>query len=74
MHNEFTYIIHPPTEDDPGYAAFRAKVPEDSCQGETREAALASLREGIEMVLAYRREQGLPGLPAEVKQGMLSVE
>lgn len=73
MHNEFTYIIHPPMEDDPGYAAFCVEVPEASGQGDTREAALDNLREGIEMVLEYRREQGLRGLPAEVEQGMLSV-
>lgn len=73
MHNEFTYIIHPPTDDDRFFVAFCAEVPEANGQGETREAAIQNLREGIELILDYRREQSLSGLPADAEQGMMSV-
>ena len=58
MHNEFTYIVEPPTEGDRWYIAFCTEVPEANGQGETEAAAIDSLRSCIELLLDYRREEG----------------
>jgi predicted RNase H-like HicB family nuclease len=45
------------------FAAFCPEVPEANGQGKTREDCLESLAAAIELVLDYKREQGLENAP-----------
>ena len=49
MKNEFTAVIEPAEEG--GHFAYCPEVPEANGQGETREEALDSLSQAIELVL-----------------------
>ena len=61
MRNEFTAII----EQDAGwYIAYSPEVPGANGQGRSKDEALQSLREAIELILQDRREEGLRGVPA----------
>ena len=73
MRHEFTYIIEPPEDDDPWYLAFCPEVPEANGQGRTEEEAIESLKAAIEMMLDYRREQGLKGVPSTAKRGIVEI-
>jgi predicted RNase H-like HicB family nuclease len=71
MHHQFTYIVEPPEEDDPWYLAFCPEIPEANGQGKTEQEAIDSLRGSIELILQHRREEGLRGVPASAKRGMV---
>lgn len=73
MHNEFTYVIEPPTDDDPWFIAFCPEVPEANGQGKTESEAIGSLREAIELVLTQRREEGMGGHSAAARRGVVTV-
>ena len=62
MHNEFTAIVEPPTEDDPFWIAFCAEMPGANGQGDSEAQALDSLRSAIQLLLEMRREEGTRGL------------
>jgi len=65
MCNEFTAIVE---RNEKGLIAFCAEVPGANGQGDTREECLQNLREAIALVLQYRREESLRGLPADAAQ------
>ena len=60
MRNEFTAIIE---QDEGWHVAYSPEVPGANGQGRTKEEALQSLREAIELILQDRREEGLRGVP-----------
>jgi predicted RNase H-like HicB family nuclease len=63
MHNEFTAIVE---QDGPWYIAYCAEVPGANGQGKSREECLASLREGIVLILEHRREESLRAFRVEL--------
>jgi predicted RNase H-like HicB family nuclease len=73
MHNEFTYIVEPPTDDDPWFIAFCPELPEANGQGKTEKEAIDSLREAIELVLSQRREESMAGVSSSARRGVVSV-
>ena len=60
MRNEFTAIIE---QDDGWFIAYAPEVPGANGQGRTKEEALHSLSQAIELILLDRREDGLRGVP-----------
>ncbi len=56
MRNRYTAVIQ---RDGKWFIAFCPEVPEANGQGKTREECLESLAAAIELVLEYKREQGL---------------
>lgn len=50
------------------FTASCPEVPETNGQGRTREACMESLAAAIELVLDYRREQGLENAPRGAEQ------
>ena len=74
MHNEFTYILEAPTDDDPWYIAYCAEVPEANGQGKTEDEAIASLQSCIQLILQHRREQGLRGVPETARRGVVTID
>ncbi len=70
MRNEFTAIVE---QDGPWYIAYCAEVPGANGQGATREECLQNLREAIKLVLDYRLDESLRGLPPEAKPELLIV-
>ena len=60
MRNRYTAVIQ---KDGKWFVAFCPEVPEANGQGKTREECLESLAAAIELVLDYRREQGLEKAP-----------
>lgn len=60
MRNEFTAIIE---QDEGWHIAYSPEVPGANGQGRTKEDAMQSLREAIELILQDRREDGLRGVP-----------
>jgi len=60
MRNELTAIVE---QDGPWYVAYCAEVPGANGQGKTHVECLANLREGIALILEYRREKSVPTLP-----------
>jgi predicted RNase H-like HicB family nuclease len=71
MHNEFTAIIE---KDGKWHIAYCPEVPGANGQGESREEALDSLRDAIELVLEDRREDGLRGVPADADRAVVTLE
>lgn len=65
MRNEFTAVIETA---EGWYIAHSPEVPGANGQGRTRAKALESLREGIDLVLTDRREDGLRGVPPEAER------
>ncbi len=70
MHNEFTAIVE---KDGPWYVAYCAEVPGANGEGKSREGCLASLREAIALILDYRREESLHGLPPDARQELVVI-
>jgi predicted RNase H-like HicB family nuclease len=64
MRNEFTAIVE---RDGKWHLAYCPEVPGANGQGETREEALASLRDAIALILEDRREDGLRGVPDDAE-------
>lgn len=60
MRNEFTAIIE---QDEGWFIAYSLEVLGANGQGRTKDEAIQSLREAIELILADRREEGLRGVP-----------
>jgi predicted RNase H-like HicB family nuclease len=56
MRNRYTALVQ---RDGKWFIAFCPEVPEANGQGKTRQECLESLAEAIELVLDYKREQGL---------------
>jgi predicted RNase H-like HicB family nuclease len=70
MRNEFTAIIE---QAEGWYIAYAPEVAGANGQGRTRDEALASLREAIELILMDRREEGLRGAPPEAERATVVV-
>ena len=62
MRNEFTAIVE---QDEGWFIAYCPEVPGANGQGRTKDEALASFREAIELILADRLEEGLRGIPKD---------
>jgi predicted RNase H-like HicB family nuclease len=60
MRNEFTAIIE---QDEGWHIAYSPEVPGANGQGRTKEEAIKSLSQPIELILLDRREDGLRGIP-----------
>jgi predicted RNase H-like HicB family nuclease len=60
MRNEFTAIIE---QDEGWHIAYSPEVPGANGQGRTKNEAMKSLRDAIELILLDRREDGLRGVP-----------
>jgi predicted RNase H-like HicB family nuclease len=60
MRNEFTAIIE---QDEGWHIAYSPEVPGANGQGRTKEEAIKSLSQAIELILLDRREDGLRGIP-----------
>lgn len=71
MHNEFTAIVE---QDGKWHIAYCPEVPGANGQGESRDEALASLRDAIALILEDRREDGLRGVPADADRTVVTVE
>ncbi|MEM6799682.1 MAG: type II toxin-antitoxin system HicB family antitoxin [Planctomycetota bacterium] len=71
MHNEFTAIVE---FDGTWYVTYSPEMPGANGQGETRDAALQSLRDAVALILEDRRADGLRGLPADADQTVVTVE
>ena len=65
MHNEFTAIIE---RDGPWFIAYCAEVPGANGQGRSREECIENLCKAIALILEYRREESLRGLPPDALQ------
>ena len=71
MRNEFTAIVE---RDGEWYIAYCLEIPGANGQGRTREECLESLREGIALILADRREDALRGIPQDATRDVVVVE
>jgi predicted RNase H-like HicB family nuclease len=65
VHNEFTAIIE---RDGAWFIAYCAEVPGANGQGRSREECIENLRKAIALILEYRREESLRGLPPDARQ------
>ena len=65
MRNRYSAVVQ---RDGKWFIAFCPEVPEANGQGKTREECLDSLAAAIELVLDYRREQGLEKAPRGAEQ------
>jgi predicted RNase H-like HicB family nuclease len=70
MHNEFTAIVE---RDVPWYIAYCADVPGANGRGKSREECMANLRGAITLILDYRREESLRGLPPDANQELVTI-
>ena len=71
MKGEFTAIIESAPEG--GYWAICPEVPGANGQGETVEAAKASLREAIQLIFQDRLEDVQRGLPTDAIQSVVAI-
>lgn len=62
MHNEFTAIIE---QDEGWFIAYCPEVPGANGQGRTKDEALKSLADAIELIFEDQRAGVLLGLPAD---------
>jgi predicted RNase H-like HicB family nuclease len=60
MRNRYTAVVQ---RDGRWFIAFCSEVPEANGQGKTRQECMESLAAAIELVLEYKREQGLENAP-----------
>ena len=70
MHNEFTAIVE---QDEEWFIAYSAEIPGANGQGKTKDEALKSLSEAIDLILEDRREDAVRGLPQDAERGMVAV-
>ncbi len=70
MRNRYTAIVQ---RDGKWLIAFCPEVPEANGQGKTREECLESLAAAIELVLEYKREQGLENAARGAEQTSILV-
>ncbi len=71
MRNEFTAIVE---RDGEWYVSYCAEVPGANGQGRTREECLENLAEAITLILEYRREEALRGVPSEANRETVVVQ
>jgi len=71
MHNEFTAIIE---RDEEWFIAYCPEIPGANGQGKTKDEAVKSLSEAIDLILEDRREDALRGLPADAERGIVAIE
>jgi len=71
MHNEFTAIIE---RDSEWFIAYCPEVAGANGQGQTRDEAIASLRDAISLILEDRREDGLRGVPDDADRTVVTIE
>ena len=69
--NEFTAIVEPAEEG--GFWAYCLEVPGANGQGETIEETVDDLRLGIEMMLAYLREERSAEMSAAAERRVVTV-
>jgi predicted RNase H-like HicB family nuclease len=70
MRNRYTAVVQ---RDGRWFIAFCPEVPEANGQGKTRQECLESLAAAIELVLEYRREQGLENIARGAEQTSILV-
>ncbi len=70
MRNEFTAIIE---RDGAWFIAYCPEIPGANGQGDTREAARASLADAISLILEDRREDALRGVPPDAERDTVVV-
>ena len=70
MINEFTAIIE---RDAEWFIAYSPEVSGANGQGKTRDEAMKSLADAIELILEDRREDGLRGAPADAERAVVRV-
>ena len=70
MHNEFTAIVE---RDDEWFIAYSPEIRGANGQGKTKDEALQSLSEAINLILEDRREDAIRGLPQDAEQAMVAV-
>ena len=71
MRNEFTAVIE---RDEQWFVAYSPEVPGANGQGKTKEEAIDSLKDAIQLILEDRREDGLRGVPKEAMRETVVVE
>jgi predicted RNase H-like HicB family nuclease len=71
MRHEFTAIIE---RDQGWWIAYCPEIPGANGQGRSRDEALQSLAEGIELILQDRREDGLRGVPPEAERATVILD
>ncbi|HSI37234.1 MAG: type II toxin-antitoxin system HicB family antitoxin [Phycisphaerae bacterium] len=70
MINEFTAVIE---RDNEWFIAYSPEVPGANGQGKSRDEALQSLADAIELILEDRREDGLRGVPPDAERAVVRV-
>ena len=70
MHNEFTAIVE---RDEEWFVAYSPEIPGANGQGKTKDEALKSLSEAIDLILEDRREDVIRGLPQDAEQAVVAV-
>jgi len=70
MHNEFTAIIE---RGEQWFTAYCPEIPGANGQGETRDEAIKSLSQAIDLIFVDRREDALRGLPADAERAIVVV-
>jgi len=70
MHNEFTAIIE---RDGAWFIAYCPEIPGANGQGKTRDEAIKSLSQAIDLILADRREDALRGLPPDAERDVVAL-
>lgn len=70
MRNEFTAIIE---QGEGWYIAYSPEVPGANGQGRTKDEAIQSLKEAINLILKDRREDGFRGIPANAIRETVTV-
>ena len=70
MHNEFTAVFE---RDGEWFVAYCPEIPGANGQGRTKDEARTSLAAAIALILEYRREDGLRGVPADAERETVTV-
>jgi len=70
MRHEFTAIVE---QDEGWYIAYCPEVPGANGQGRTKDEALHSLGQAIELILQDRLEDGLRGVPESATRETVTV-
>jgi predicted RNase H-like HicB family nuclease len=71
VRNEFTAIVE---RDGDWFVAYCPEVPGANGQGKTKQEAIDSLRDAIQLILEDRREDGLRGVPEDAEREVVIVE
>lgn len=70
MRNEFTAIIE---KDEEWFFAYSPEIPGANGQGQTKDEALNSLSQAINLIFKDRREDATRGLPKDAEQLMVAL-